>query len=478
MKKGSITVFLSLLSGIIITLIMAMTEHTRIYGLRERLTSAAGSAMNSLFSMYDNKLLEEFDLLLLNRNELESRGSVEEILEEYLTVNLNPRIGHFFLSGNMYRGIRVSAELDEEITITENEGELFARNVVAYMKYRTFGIALEKIEEQLTDIEKGKNAQSQVEQEKEEIREISQELLTQEITEEERKQYEEAVGESWLDTIEMLRKDGWLDFVLPFDKAASSYVIKSSYLPSAWRSVNLTWYHSAVSEIEERFLFTEYLLEHCRCFTSPEETKGMAYELEYILNGRQSDRENLKNTITSLLILREGMNLLSALKDPALSGQAETAAAALVGWTGVYPAVKLVQLAMMAGWSFAESIIDLRTLLSGGKVPVMKDAGNWNLSLWQIGDFLDGKYLMAGKGESGLDYTGYLRLLLYALGRQDRRYRTMDVIQMRIAREKPDFCLEDCLGGLQVSFKMEAKPLFFSFDNLWYTIKSVQSRMY
>ena len=37
-------------------------------------------------------------------------------------------------------------------------------------------------------------------------------------------------------------------------------------------TVNFTWNHSAISEMEESFLFTEYLLEHCRSFTSTGDT--------------------------------------------------------------------------------------------------------------------------------------------------------------------------------------------------------------
>ena len=46
MGKASITVFLSLLTILFIGFIMAMTEHARIFGLRQRLPSATDSAMD------------------------------------------------------------------------------------------------------------------------------------------------------------------------------------------------------------------------------------------------------------------------------------------------------------------------------------------------------------------------------------------------------------------------------------------------
>lgn len=476
-KKASIAVFLALLTVIFIGFIMAMTEHARLFGLRQRLTAASDSAMDSLFSMYDRDLFDEFDLMLLNVNGLKDNKNPQQILTEYLTMNLNPKQDHLLLSGNMYRGTNVSIEIENPVLVTENEGELFARSVLEFMKYRTLGITLEKVQEQLESVKKGESAKEEAGKNQDQKRDDLDEQLSQK-TQEERKQYEDILEESWLDKIEKLREDGWLNFVLPFDQAASDYAIAAEDLPSKWRTVNFTWYHSAIGEIEENFLFTEYLLEHCRCFVSAEKEKGMAYELEYILNGKKTDKENLKSTVTSLLLMREGLNLFSAMKDPVLSAQAETAATALVGWTGVYPAVQAVQLAMLAGWSFAESIVDVRTLLSGGCVPVIKNAENWTLELSRITDFLDGDKTLIGTSKDGLTYDAYLRLLLYAQGRSDRRYRTMDVIQLRMREENPEFAIENCLGAIEATFKMNASSLFYTFAGSKYEVSCTQSRMY
>lgn len=255
------------------------------------------------------------------------------------------------------------------------------------------------------------------------------------------------------------------------------FIYITAYLLSE-RITRLEWYHSAISEMEESFLFTEYLLEHCRSFTSTGETNKMAYELEYILNGKTSDKENLKSTVNSLLLMREGLNLFSAWKDPVLSSQAETAAATLVGWTGVYPAIKLTQFTMIAGWSFAEAIVDVRTLLSGGNIPIIKNSESWTLEFSQIADFLDGDLFLTAKENNGLSYDEYLRLLLYAQGRSDRRYHTMDVIQLRMREKNPDFSMADCLGAVQVKASMKAAPIFYCFAGSGYEISCEQSRMY
>ena len=251
-EKASITVFLSLLLVLFIGFIMMMTEHARIFGLRQHLVCATDSAMDSLFSMYDRELLNEFDLMLLNENELSNNQDIEEVVSKYLTMNANPKQDHLLLSGNLYRGTSSTAEIENTVSVIENEGELFARSVLEFMKYRTLGIAVEKVQEQLEELEMGDDAKTMA-KEQQELEQESFDEQFLEKTNDEKKKYEEA---------------GWLNFVLPFDQAASGYVIEAEDLPSKWRTVNFTWYHSAISEMEESFLFTEYLLEHCRSFTS------------------------------------------------------------------------------------------------------------------------------------------------------------------------------------------------------------------
>ena len=159
-EKASITVFLSLLLVLFIGFIMMMTEHARIFGLRQHLVCATDSAMDSLFSMYDRELLNEFDLMLLNENELSNNQDIEEVVSKYLTMNANPKQDHLLLSGNLYRGTSSTAEIENTVSVIENEGELFARSVLEFMKYRTLGIAVEKVQEQLEELEMGDDAKT------------------------------------------------------------------------------------------------------------------------------------------------------------------------------------------------------------------------------------------------------------------------------------------------------------------------------
>ena len=46
----------------------------------------------------------------------------------------------------------------------------------------------------------------------------------------------------------------------------------------------------------------------------------------------------------------------------------------------------LVSLALKLCWAYGESIMDLRALLQGGKIPLVKDRDSWQLSLGSLTD--------------------------------------------------------------------------------------------
>ena len=100
-----------------------------------------------------------------------------------------------------------------------------------------------------------------------------------------------------------------------------------------------------------------------------EEKKQFQYEMEYLLQGKSSDRENLQDTMTRLLVLRQGLNLIHILSDPAKRDEARGLAAGIVGVTGLAPLVEVMACFVMCVWAMAEAVMDLRTLYAGGRVP-------------------------------------------------------------------------------------------------------------
>ena len=67
--------------------------------------------------------------------------------------------------------------------------------------------------------------------------------------------------------------------------------------------------------------------------------------------------------------------------DTGKQAEAEALAAALAGFTGIYPLVKLVKGILLGAWAFAEAVSDVRILYQGGQVPLVKTGKDWRLSL-------------------------------------------------------------------------------------------------
>ena len=99
------------------------------------------------------------------------------------------------------------------------------------------------------------------------------------------------------------------------------------------------------------------------------------------------------------------------MTDSNRKNQALAVAAGLVGPTGIQPLVEAVKYAILLAWAYAESILDVRNLLSGGSVALVKTAENWKLGIENLANIAS-----AGNGpvkeKYGWDYTTYLKLLL------------------------------------------------------------------
>ena len=133
-----------------------------------------------------------------------------------------------------------------------------------------------------------------------------------------------------------------------------------------------------------RVLTGEYCAMHFRHYESETETgekewpDGIQYEMEYLLGGQGSDRENLASAVRQILVLREGFNLISLLVDSTKKGGSQNTG------TGDHRSIRAdavcgdySTLFIMTIWALAESVADVRILLAGGKVPLAKSREDW-----------------------------------------------------------------------------------------------------
>ncbi len=176
---------------------------------------------------------------------------------------------------------------------------------------------------------------------------------------------------------------------------------------------------------------------------------ALDYELEYCVSGKSSDQENLEKAVHKLLLVREAGNFTTILQDGKKRALAMEIATAAVGFTGIVPLIQAVQIGILLAWSYLESILDVRCLLSGGSVALVKSVTDWksDVSLGEEG--LKQQKEEEGQDE-GLNYREYLQLLLLLVQEESLVCRAMDVMEQNIRLKKPAFRMDHQIYGMRL----------------------------
>lgn len=268
----------------------------------------------------------------------------------------------------------------------------------------------------------------------------------------------------WLENIAGMVELNLLELMLPPDRTVSNVLLDLTDAPSAERE--LTGETDGMNLVK-RVLTNEYCGMHFSNFRmeekSGDEVCKQQYELEYLLLGGETDRENLAAAVKQLLMAREGMNLIHILSDSEKQGEARALAMVITGALGLAPLVEIMTYFIMGIWALGESIADVRGLLAGEKIPIFKTRGDWTLSLEQLLVMGHNQGFPQPEGtERGLDYEGYLKLLLLLENSEQKYYRMMDIMQMSIRQKQSGFLIRNCGYRVDVKAEVGGKHVFFA----------------
>ena len=182
----------------------------------------------------------------------------------------------------------------------------------------------------------------------------------------------------------------------------------------------------------EQSLFDYYLLKRfdSAVHTKPKHKTFFKNELEYILAGNLSDKDNERSIKRTLMCLRTAVNSVEILKDPAKMAKIELAGAG----TG-----ELAMPAMVAAWALAESKNDMEILYHGGKIPWYKGDLYWATDFNNIKHFDPKKGYINTGAKNGANYNMYLAMLLTLSNQTTKVYRAMDLIHINM---KGNYCSE------------------------------------
>lgn len=176
------------------------------------------------------------------------------------------------------------------------------------------------------------------------------------------------------------------------------------------------------------------------------------------------------------------------MRDSEKRGQAEALAISVTGTFGLAPLITITKFLIMGVWAFGEAVADIKTLLKGGKIPVIKGNEDWTLSLERLMEFASSGVLEDAKSrESGLNYQQYLTIFMFTRPGTQLLYRMMDVMEWNLAERQKGFQISDCVYRVDIRSKLCGKHVYFSLgmlksvtggDGIRYSVEAEASKAY
>ncbi|GEM_PF-4648485 len=431
LRKGSITLFLS---GVLIGFVMLLYAgivSVRLSGARAQILHAVDIGLFSCLAGYEREALSHFDLFLLDGRMGSSGLDMWGIYQDFLSfvrpvLSLNGQDMDILAGGvQSYR------------LVTDDEGEGLYQQAVRAM------------------LEKGKQGDAE-----ERLGRIGPYRRDRALA----LRWEEAgAWEGWI----ILSPADEKSILLGVRKALQTQdpaagLLGMVPLPDrgdrgtrllSQRSKEAGAFYASMPKMEddEEFgLFLAYLEEKLGNARSPGEG-FLSCQMEYLLEGGSSDRENLAGVIRRLFALRQENNRKSFYACPSLREQARALAAEEAERLKMEGAAEVLTEAAEQIWIYKESCRDIRQLLRGGKVPFLKTQGNWETpagALTQADMFGQESAIT----EEGLSYEDYLMLFLLVQGKGLTLERFQDILEDALAFIlKEDFRLDCCLDSIGVS---------------------------
>ena len=109
-------------------------------------------------------------------------------------------------------------------------------------------------------------------------------------------------------------------------------------------------------KLQKSCYFMSTFLKIRKCCGRRKEKRSLAYEVEYLLEGKTSDQENLEAVLNKMLLIRMGLNFVYLQTDTAKQAEAGAMALALATAVALPMLEPVVKQVLLAAWAFGESV--------------------------------------------------------------------------------------------------------------------------
>lgn len=490
-RKGSITVFAALAIMLVAQMLFTLLEAARYCEIQKTLQMNTDTVLESAFADYCSPLWEMYHVLgmrvdnaqgefSLNQREAQMRNLTAKQLAGREESSLSLLSGYSLLNAEM-----TDVTFEPYRLITDQDGTVFWYAVSSYMKqnlayemvksvynnYETVKSVKDSCGDTKDDIDDAMDALKHPE--KYETQQQTTKLKGASITQKSEKSSPQnhsakiSEGENPLEAASEAKKEGVLSLVLEKSAKVSTKKILRETTVSRRTLETGTMETVAKGDWYQKVLLNQYLVNYLGMYTKGNDERALQYEVEYLLGGKEKDADNLKIVAAELLAMREVLNMAAIKASPEKEAEASALALTLAGASANPLVIEAVKYGIIASWAFAESVLDVRTLLSGGKISIEKSDVDWTSNVHMLPELLSG-WTVAKDCPQGLDYAQYLSILLLFKSGNTLSMRAMDVQEasVRLQAGYENFQMDHVVCETKLTATYEFRPVFLGFVTL------------
>lgn len=439
-QKGSMTIAMCMMLSVMLGILTAGIKLCREQYARVQAVNAVDTGLYSVFSEYERDLLEEYDLFFLDS------GYGGGAIDAFRVVQQMENSMDLTLKTGIQGSRRENCSITGYRLASDNGGEAFCAQAAEAVRKHLGTDAVKRLKEYLS------NTGEVIEQQQEQ-KEAGVPPMPEEPVPDDTSVSEITPDNNPLEVIKRIRTMGILGLVLPDDAVISEKEADVSVFTSN-RNVQkgMGSLGGRESGTSDKLFLQAYAMNKLGTYREPGNPGALDYQVEYIVGGKGSDRENLKKTVNRMLLLREAANAAYLYTDPEKRAQSGALAASLCTALLIPEGAFVVEKLLLLGWAYGESLLDVRQLMAGGKVPLVKNSASWQLALSDIGQIFSLLQDGQAKNTSGLDYNDYLQILLFTSSRNNLTFRCMDMIEqnIRLKPGKENFRIDSCMECLEM----------------------------
>ncbi|MEY8522192.1 DUF5702 domain-containing protein [Lachnospiraceae bacterium 38-10] len=468
--KAYLTVYLALSLTVLLSVVMALVAGIRKNTARMEEELALNTAGWSALAEYHQELFRQYDLFFIDTSYGSSHPGIETIgkhVKDYANKNLqNTKLLDSRLA---FIGVQ------EAEVATDQGGQVLKRQIVEYEEHYLGLEALEGLLEEFKTVGREKVSEEDLMKQRDKneetlasqpppVKKVTKKKYNRDTGDVETYEEEEEVPiENPAEAVNGLRGKGVLNLVVKDTSKISGKQValeeflsyRSNILQGTGLLQEKTEESGFLTEEKERLLLEAYIFQKYGYYGQEKEKAALDYQVEYLIAGENSDTENLKAVVHRLLLLREAANAVYLYGDSAKRAEI-SAMAASVAAVALAPYLQpLLETSILFAWAYIESVQDVKLLLEGGKVPLIKSASDWQTGLNSILNFTPGN--VSKDTSRGLSYRQYLSLFLLTKKENELLFSMMDVMEMDIRKTdyNENFRMDGCVSGFRIAAEFE-----------------------